>query len=89
MEHHVHWGNVPQDWPVEIRPANGVEEILDAAYLSTQFKSNNIIGIMLDADEHAVRRYQRLRQLCENQFPEMPATQPPAGLVTQNADDKG
>ena len=29
------------------------KNILDAVYLSTQIKSNNIIGIMLDADEHA------------------------------------
>ena len=88
MEHHIPWGNKKKDWPVEIRPANGVEEILNAAYLSAEIKSNQIIGIMLDADEHAEGRYQRLRQLCGKQFPEMPDTQPPAGLVTQNADNK-
>ena len=64
------------------------KNILDAVYLSTQIKSNNIIGIMLDADEHAEGKYQRLKQLCEKYFPEMPDIWPRAGLVVPNADDK-
>lgn len=50
-------------------------------------EKSKAFGVMLDADGHAAGRYQRVKQLCEGLFPELPIALPASGLVC-DSDDK-
>jgi hypothetical protein len=70
----VAWPEESQGWPVWVEVGNSVDEILAPAYLATEIKAPNAmtVGVMLDADVEAGRRYERVRQLCSILFRPMP-----------------
>jgi hypothetical protein len=90
MKNHIHWPEEPRDWPVYIEVGKSVEEILAADYLSTEMKASHVttMGVMLDADEYAIGRYQRIQQLMTGLFPTLPVTMQQGGLVIENLDGK-
>jgi hypothetical protein len=74
--------------PVYIEVGNGVEDILADAYIPTLLKSPEIkiLGVIVDADRRIPDgRYQRLKQLCLSQFPQMPMSLPTSGLIVNDA----
>ena len=89
MQHHTDWPDDSKRWPVFVEMGKSVDEILAPGYLSAEIKQRRVksVGVMLDADGHAAGRYQRVQQLCERLFPELPISLPATGLITEN-DDK-
>lgn len=88
MKHHVDWTEEREGWPLWVQQGEGVTNILKSLYLSTEFKASNIriVGVILDADDNPQGRYDRIRQLCLEIFPEIPAFIPPTGLVVETSD---
>ncbi|AWK84900.1 DUF3226 domain-containing protein [Azospirillum thermophilum] len=90
MAAHVPWGNTKEERPVVIEQCGGVENILATGFISTKLKSREVetLGIVVDADADFTTRWARLRSLCLGQFPEIPETVAPGGLVIDNAQGK-
>ena len=90
MQHHVDWPGDSKRWPVLVDIGKSVDEILAPGYLSAEIKQRTVksVGLMLDADGHAAGRYQRVKQLCEGLFPELPNSLPASGLVSQHGDKR-
>lgn len=42
----------------------------------------------MDADQNAKGRYDRIRQLCSETFPDLPRDMPAAGLIVENKEDQ-
>ncbi len=90
MKHHIDWPDSRDSWPVFIKVGMSVDRILQQGYLTAQVKASHvqIMGVMLDADDHSAGRYQRLRQLLLPLFPSLPESMPAGGLITDNDDLK-
>jgi hypothetical protein len=86
MKDHTNWPVERRLWPVWVEVGNSVDQILAAGYLTTEIKASNAktVGVMLDADIQMAGRYQRIRQLCAEVFPNLPGELPQAGLVIEN-----
>jgi hypothetical protein len=85
MKAHVDWPHQAEQWPVFIESAGGVDKVLNAS-LTAAIKAAHItnFGVVLDADDYAAGRYQRIQQFCSALFPSMPDTLPVEGLVVDN-----
>jgi hypothetical protein len=90
MKHHIDWPDDRALYPVTVEPGGSDEEILAKGFLTTKLKSSevDILGVVLDADDDCDRRWTRLRSLCVDLFPKMPAALPPDGLIVENDDGK-
>jgi hypothetical protein len=90
MRAHINWPEKIEQAPVYIEIGKSADEILDPDYLSVLIKEPGIdvLGIMLDADTKPKGRYQRIRTVCKDAFPELPADLPASGAIVQNADRK-
>lgn len=90
MKHHTPWPNQRESWPVYVKLGNSISEILGPKYLTTEIKNAQakIIGVVVDADDNPTSCYYNIRQLCETDFPDLPATMPREGLVVTNDDGK-
>ncbi len=66
----------------------GAEQILKAGFLTARLKESRLeaLGVVLDADEHAPGRYQRVRELCHRLHPDLPEQLRPEGVVVENSD---
>lgn len=86
MKGYVPWPNDVANAPVYIHIGNGAEEILRTGYLSVILKGSALktLGVMLDADAKPKARYDRVRSLCEEFFPNLPSDLPADGLVIDN-----
>ena len=64
MKHHTNWPTGTGTWPVYIETAGGVDEILKASYLNTEFKASGLktLGVILDADAGTSGRYELVKQ---------------------------
>jgi hypothetical protein len=83
MRHHTPWPQERARAPVHINYVGSVSEILDAAYLSTKLKESGleILGIMIDADDQPVGRWDALSSLCKHAAPTLPKELPSDGLI--------
>jgi hypothetical protein len=65
--------------------AGGRQYILTRA-LTAEIKAEHIrtFGLILDADQNPAGRYQRVRQLCRELFPNLPEALPPEGLIVEH-----
>jgi hypothetical protein len=90
MKHHIDWPHEKSRYPVMIELGGSDTEILAKGFLTTKIKSSevDILGVVLDADEDRDQRWNRLRTLCVDLFPTMPAALPPTGLIVDNDDGK-
>ncbi len=90
MKDHTEWPEEPEKWPLWVKVGRSVDEILTRGYLSGEVKASHVttVGVMLDADDNADGRYQRIQQLLSLLFPALPPTMPIEGLVSKNDDDK-
>lgn len=86
MSAHVHWGSSRAEWPVLIEPCGGVSGLLDVDLIRTylQRQEHKAIGIMVDANENAGGRWQRIRDECAGDFRDLPRAFPPEGLISAN-----
>ncbi|MGA3371539.1 MAG: DUF3226 domain-containing protein [Terracidiphilus sp.] len=91
MKAHVDWADGRLLAPVYIHIGNGAPEILKKEGLLTVVLKSSALttgGVMLDADSAAHGKYERIRNLCIDLFPDIPAKLPLEGLVVDNADHK-
>ena len=90
MKGHVNWPEERSLWPVWVEVGGSAEQILATGYLTAEIKASNVraLGVLLDADVSATGRFQRIRQLCSNLFPNLPGQMPSGGLVAENDEGK-
>ncbi|WP_013324587.1 DUF3226 domain-containing protein [Gloeothece verrucosa] len=71
--------------PVDIQSYNGVEKLLEPKQISTQFKPPRVtaLGIMVDADDNPLGRWQKIRDVCLPTIPDFPQDLPDTGLIHQ------
>jgi hypothetical protein len=69
---------------------SSADEILRQGYLTAQIKASHIktVGVMLDADTRLAGRYQSIRGICSQLFPNLPEQMSQDGVITVNDDDK-
>lgn len=87
----VFWEDETYDYPVEIKATfDGVDDLLKPATISTELKESGreIIGIIVDANSDAEKRFTRIRNGCREQFPELAEELPEDGLIQTNGDKK-
>ena len=70
---------------------NRATRILERDYLKVKLKTPGleVLGVMLDADTNSQGRYESVRNLCVEMFPQMPEELPAGGMVTENAPGYG
>ena len=90
MRAHTQWPADKEKAPVWINLGRSVSEILEPSNLRVFLKSTTIqtLGIMVDANTKRNARYKRLRDICIEFFPDMPADMPHGGLVVDNEDGR-
>ena len=86
MSNYVAWGANANEWPVMIKSAGSVEELLNGAYINANLKTSGLeaLGIVLDANDSFEGRWQQLQQLFRPVFPKIPGTMDPNGLIIEN-----
>lgn len=86
MGKHVEWGKDKKDRPIHIEVCGSNDEMLAPNFIPTKLKSREveILAIVIDADDDAVNRWSRIRNLCVGEFPGIPTELPEAGLVYEN-----
>ncbi|MCA9031053.1 MAG: hypothetical protein KDA66_09610, partial [Planctomycetaceae bacterium] len=79
----VPWPKDKNNAPVFIDEAGSWNELADVKFVSSNFKASGAknIGIIVDADESADGRWQRIRQLCGTYFQQLPNSLPEEGLI--------
>jgi len=81
----VIWGEKKEDWVVEIKEYGGFENIISEKAISAAFKGNTkILGIIVDADEDILPRWESLKKQCSTIFPSFPANPQAGGLAIGN-----
>lgn len=83
MDEYTVWGDKPKDWVVQIMEMNGVETILKHGTISAASKSPGLraLGVIVDADDKFIARWERLKQLCGELAEAVPAQLPSQGLI--------
>lgn len=78
----VHWGNRKSP-VVFIREYDGYQNLVNPDVISTELQASrlSVLGIMIDADENPLERWQSLRNACLNSIPDIPETLPEDGLI--------
>ena len=88
MEKFIPWGGREnfKNWPANIIPSDGVEELLKPGFIETVLKSPGLIalGVVVDADDNPTGRWRSVRERAIKQFPDIPVALPPDGLVVAN-----
>jgi hypothetical protein len=79
----IQWGKKEKDWIVEIRALGGVEKLLDKEEIKIQLKASGveILGIIIDADEYPVKRWESIRNSLLERYPDLPTELPASGLI--------
>lgn len=75
---------------VTIKEFGGFESIVAAGTIDTEAKASGVtcIGILVDANDSAERRFHSLRNACRSTFPDLPTSLPADGLVHENEDGR-
>ncbi|KAM3091922.1 DUF3226 domain-containing protein [Phormidesmis sp. 146-35] len=78
----IHWGT-RENPTVYIEAYDGYTQLIDPIEISTQLDSSDLValGIIVDADEDAARRWQALRNACLPSISDLPEELPEAGLI--------
>jgi hypothetical protein len=86
-ENGIGWGKKGSEI-VNIISADGIEKLIEIDFINTHIKEPNltIIGIMIDADESAPKRWSQLRNTCSNFYDNLPEILPENGLIHQEPD---
>lgn len=85
MAHFVHWGDSKNEWPVLIKPLDGVENLINHATITANLKGSAVrYGIVVDANDQFDKRWSRLREYASEEFPGLPERLPDNGLVFRN-----
>lgn len=90
MRAHILWPDDRSKAPVYIDQVGSVDKILEPHHINVLMKSGSIqtVGIMVDANSNGSSRYERLRDLCLEFFPNIPPELPRDGMVVENDDGR-
>jgi hypothetical protein len=68
---------------VNIKPAGGIEKLLEPDYIGAELKTAQLhsLGVLLDADTDPMAQWQALRKRCLPVHPDFPVAPPPEGVV--------
>ena len=85
----IEWPNKKP--PVFIKEFEGVENLLDKSTISSELKASGLetIGIIVDADEIPTNRWQSIRNLFIDFFPDLPSEIPEDGFVVSSRNEDG
>lgn len=83
----VDWGRRGEEI-VRIEPADGVTNLLKPTFISGWAKASSLeaLGLIVDADEDGIARWQQVRSSSLKTFEELPDQLPEEGLVHERAD---
>jgi hypothetical protein len=83
VKHFISWPDQRSEWPVFMDAVGSVDEILNRVYFDTKIQESGleVLGIMVDADDRPLSRWEAVRSLCKHVFPDVPATLPIDGLI--------
>jgi hypothetical protein len=83
MDAYTVWGDKPKDWVVQIKEMNGIETILKRGVISAESKTPGLraLGVIVDADDKFVVRWERLKTLCRDISDSIPDDLPPQGMI--------
>jgi hypothetical protein len=82
----------PSEAPVWIEQYEGYSNLLRSDVIKSEMGTSGLqaLGIMIDADENAVDRWEEVRRACLPVIPNLPENLPESGLIykTMDADEK-
>jgi hypothetical protein len=83
----IDWGKRNEEI-VDIRAYDGYENLIKPKEISTALKDDGLValGILVDADEHPVNRWESVRNACAQSIKDLPKELPPSGLIHTTAD---
>ena len=86
MDRHIVWGDTPEEWVVEIKTHEGVDDLLEPGNIEAESKRPGLksLGILIDADDQFASRWLRLRDRCLRVAADFPVELPSEGLIHQN-----
>ena len=78
----VDWGTRKSP-VVYIRDYDGYQKLVDPDVISTELQASglSVLGIMIDADDNPVRRWQSIRSASLKSIPDLPEALPENGLI--------
>ncbi|MCD8487517.1 MAG: hypothetical protein LRZ84_12470 [Desertifilum sp.] len=78
----ISW-ETPNGRIVEIREQGGYEKLADPDVIATELQASglSVLGIMVDADDNPLARWQSIRDACLRSIPDLPETLPEEGLI--------
>lgn len=84
LKHHVIWDD--DNSPIQLDDWCGVEKILNRDAISAKLKERGltVLGIIIDADADFQGRWQSIRSICIEFFPNIPEVLPSTGLIIKN-----
>ncbi len=84
----IRWGEKNEAPVVHIEPFGGIEALLEPGEIEMQLKASGLqaLGILVDADTDAARRWQQVLPRLGTRFGDLPARIPDEGLVVKDAD---
>jgi len=87
MGYYTHWPDVKKEAPVQIHDMKGVDNI-SRDRVSTFMKAPKLrnIGVVVDADDNLLGRWNSLSGIFSEWFPNIPNELPEYGLICQNDD---
>ncbi|MFZ1026726.1 MAG: DUF3226 domain-containing protein [Limnoraphis robusta] len=83
----VNWGT-KNNPIVEIEVCHGDKKLIDPVLISTHLKASGrvALGIMVDADDNPLGRWQSVRNSCLPSIPDLPENLPETGLIHNTSD---
>lgn len=82
----VPWGESREEWIVSIQSMGGSEAIVAAGEIETQLKASGLeaLGIIVDANDDAAKRWSSVRERCVAHFPDLPESLPTKGVIASD-----
>lgn len=73
----------PKEPVVKIEQHGGIEKLLKPKLISTRLKRADLaaLGLMVDADEEPIARWNSIRNVCLPSIPDLPESLPEEGLI--------
>lgn len=77
----INWGT-RENPTVKIRDCKGYSRLVDPKTISTELKASGLkaLGLLVDADDNPVSRWQSVRNACLKSIPDLPEKLPDSGF---------
>lgn len=83
----IPWGESKDEAVVEIKSLGGIENLLDSSEIYTQLQISRLsaLGLIVDADEEPIARWEQVRNACLPTITDFPEDLPETGLIHQTS----